>query len=173
MRYGVMADSHDNFYNLEESIKILKERKIQTCFHLGDFCAPSIVKAMVAHEGIKWICVWGNVDGDKGKIVSDQCKNPNFDIAGESFREVKISKDKIFLTHFPLLAEIAAKSGIYKAVFYGHNHIKRVERLENGTLLVNPGEIVGSKTGQPSFGIWDPLANQVELVDLKDFRVAK
>lgn len=173
MKYGVIADSHDNFYNLEQAIKILEKKKIKVCFHLGDFCAPSVVKAMVAHKNIKWICVWGNVDGDKGKVVSDQCKNPKFDIVSETFREFEFSGGKLFLTHFPLLAEIAAKSGIYKAVFYGHYHIKKVEKLENGALLANPGEIAGLKKGQPSFGIWDSITNQIELVDLKDFRVAK
>jgi hypothetical protein len=173
MKYGVISDSHDNFYNLEQAMKIIKRRGIKVFFHLGDYCAPGFVRAMMAHKGVKWICVWGNVDGAKAKILLEQCKNPNFDMAEEAFREFETPEGKIFLSHFSLLAELAAESGRYKATFYGDNHTKRVEKLENGTLLANPGELSGFMTGQPSFGIWNAVTNKMEIIDLKDFRVTK
>lgn len=173
MKYGIISDSHDNFYNLEQALKIIKRKKIKTCFHLGDYCAPGFVKAMVAYKDIRWICVWGNVDGAKAKILLDQRKSPNFDISNEAFREFETPKGKIFLTHFPLLAELAAKSGVYRAAFYGDNHAKKVEKLKNGTLLANPGELAGFASGQPSFGVWDSNTNEMKIIDLKDFRVTK
>ncbi len=173
MKYGIFSDSHDHPYNLSKAVEIIKERGITTCFHLGDFCAPIFIKGMVAYGGIKWICVWGNVDGAKAKAILDLKDNPNFDIVDESFREVEVPEGKLFLVHFPELAKHAAMSGLYKAVFYGHNHQKKVEKLENGTLLANPGELAGFATGQPSFGIWDSEANEFEIVDLTDFRTTK
>ena len=173
MKYAVVSDVHDNFYNLQEAIGIIKRRGIKTCFYLGDFCAPSISKAMVAHKDLRWICIWGNVDGAKAQIVLEQWENPNFDIVAETFREVETPKGKVFLSHFPLPAKVAAKSGEYVAVFHGHTHEKKVEKLENGTLLANPGEIGGFVTGQPSFAIWDLDVDEFEIVDLRDFRVAK
>lgn len=173
MLYAVVSDTHDNYYNLEQAVKIIKSRDITTCFHLGDFCAPGFIRAMVSHQDLKWVCVWGNVDGAKAKIILDQKDNHNFDIVEESFREFDTPDGKIFLVHFPLLAQHAAKTGEYKAVFYGDNHTKKVEALDNGTLLANPGELVGFKTGQPSFAIWDSATNTMEIVDLIDFRVTK
>lgn len=173
MKYAVMSDSHDNFYNLEQAVKIIKQQGIKTCFHLGDYCAPGFVAAMVKLEEINWICVWGNVDGAKAKILLDHGDKANFDISPEAFREMELPEGKIFLTHFPLLASNVAKSGEYKAVFHGDNHAKKVEKLENGTLLANPGELAGFATGQPSFGIWDTEVNEIEIVDLEDFVVTK
>ncbi len=172
MKYAVISDSHDHFYNLEQAVKIIKERGIKTCFHLGDFCAPGFVRAMTAHKEITWICVWGNVDGAKAKIVLEQRENKNFDIAEESFRELELPDGKIFLVHFPVLAKHAALTSSYKAVFYGDNHKAKVEKLENGTLLANPGELSGMATGKPSFGIWDSEANEMELVYLEDFKTS-
>jgi len=173
MQYAVISDTHDNYYNLKQAIKIIKEHGISTCFHLGDYCAPGVVKAMVAHKELKWRGVWGNVDGARAQIVLAQKGNPNFDISFESFRELDLSEGKVFLTHYPRLAKLAARSGEYKAVFHGHTHEKSKEKLENGTLLANPGELAGCKTGQPSFGIWKPDTNDIEIIDLKDFIVAK
>ena len=172
MKYAVISDSHDHFYNLEQAVKIIKERGIKTCFHLGDFCAPGFIRAMVAHKELKWVCVWGNVDGAKAQAVLEQKGNPNFDIAAESFRELEIEGGKIFLVHFPMLAGHAALTRNYKAVFYGDNHQAKVEKLENGTLLANPGELSGMATKKPSFGIWDSEANDMELVYLEDFKTS-
>lgn len=173
MKYAVLSDSHDNLYNLEQAMKLIKAQGITTCFHLGDFCAPPFVRAMLMYKEIKWICVWGNVDGAKAKMLLEHKNNPNFDISDEAFRELGLPEGKIFLVHFPLLAQNAAKSGDYKAVFYGDNHKKEVEKLDNGTLLANPGEIAGTATGQPSFGIWDSQTNEMAIVELKDFKIAK
>ncbi len=172
MKYAVISDSHDHFYNLEQAVKIIKERGIKTCFHLGDFCAPTFIKAMAAHEGIRWLCVWGNVDGAKAKAILDLKDNPRFDVVDESFRDLELEGKKIFLVHFPELARHAAKSGEYQAVFYGHNHQVKVEKLESGTLLANPGELSGMATGKPSFGVWDSGQNEMELVYLKDFKIS-
>ncbi|MBI4538583.1 MAG: metallophosphoesterase family protein [Gemmatimonadetes bacterium] len=173
MRYAVISDSHDNFYNLERTLEIITARGITRCFHLGDFCAPGFVRAMLARESFTWICVWGNVDGAKTKILLEQRNNPRFDISEEPFREIEVEGKKVFLSHFPLLARHAALTGEYAAAFYGDDHRKRVEVLKNGALLANPGELAGFATGQPSFGVWDPEHNTMELVDLRDFRVTR
>ena len=173
MKYAVMSDSHDNFYNLEQVLEIIKRHKINHCIHLGDFCAPGFIMAMVAHKDLRWTCVWGNVDGAKAKILLEQKDNLNFNITDESFREFEVDGSKVFLVHFPILAELAAKSGEYRAVFYGDDHTKKVEKLSNGTLLANPGELAGFKSGQPSFGIWDSETKEMEIINLEDFKIAK
>lgn len=173
MQFAVFSDSHDNFYNLEQAMSTVAERGITEGIHLGDFCAPGFVRAMTAYEQMRWTCVWGNVDGAKTKILLENKDNERFGIGEESFREFDTPDGKIFLTHFPLLARNAAETGKYRAAFYGDNHTKHAEVLENKSLLANPGELAGFKTGQPSFGIWDSATNKFEHVDLDDFRVTK
>lgn len=172
MVYAVISDTHDNHPNLHQALKIIQERGITNCFHLGDYCSPGIVRVMLEPPKIHWTCIWGNNDGDKAKIILDHKNNSRLDIVEGSFREINLTDGKIFLVHFPLLGQHAAKSGDYKAVFYGHNHTQKIEVLDNGTLLANPGEL-GGLFKPPSFGIWDSTANTMEIIDLTDFRVAK
>jgi len=56
---------------------------------------------------------------------------------------------------------------VYRAAFYGDNHAKKVEKLKNGTLLANPGELAGFASGQPSFGVWDSNTNFKRFFDLR------
>ncbi len=172
MKVAVVSDSHDHFYNLDRATTLIKAAGINDCLHLGDFCAPGFVKEMLV-SGLRWTCVWGNVDGAKAKIVLEHGANPNFDIAEESFRELEIAGRKVFQTHFPLLARNAAESGRYDIAFYGDNHTKKIDTLANGTVLANPGELAGFKSGQPSFGIWDTEENNFEIVDLPDFKISR
>ncbi len=173
MKYAVMSDTHDNLYNFEKAVEKIKAEHIETCFHLGDFCAPSMFRAMAAHKDLDWICVWGNVDGAKAKIILDFSTEGNINLTDESFREFDVPEGKVFLAHFPLLSENAAKSGKYIAAFYGDNHTKKVEKIKDQVLLANPGELTGTATGQPSFGIWDSAKNDFEIIDLKDSIVAR
>lgn len=172
MKIAVISDTHDHFYNLNSALEIIKNKKIDICFHLGDFCAPGFVREMFKDNNIKWYCVWGNVDGAKAKILLEQKDNIKFDISEESFREILIEKRKIFLTHFPLLAKHAAQSSEYDAVFYGDNHTQKIEK-KGKTLVVNPGELSGFKTNKPGFAIWDTDKNDIETISLVDYKISK
>ena len=56
-----------------------------------------------------------------------------------------------------------AKSGEYDAIFYGHNHLRKREKIGE-TWVVNPGEICAQKTGECSFAIYDSISNEVEMI---------
>jgi putative phosphoesterase len=169
MRYGVISDSHDHFYNLDRAIEVLIKESIEAAFHLGDFCQADVILTL-GKTDIQWYVVWGNVDGAKSKAFLK--KPPNVDLPAESFRELNLDEGDVFLTHFPLLARHAAKSGEYRAVFYGHDHTAHSEMV-NDTLLANPGEIAGLKTSRPSLGIWDSEDNSFEVIELSDFKLSR
>ncbi|MEK7504898.1 MAG: YfcE family phosphodiesterase [Patescibacteria group bacterium] len=174
MKYAIFSDSHDHYYNVTKALELVKEREITKGVHLGDFCAPPVFDILSSEKSINWTCVWGNVDGARAQIILRFREATNLDFSADSFRELELeSGKKVFLTHFPLLAQNAAKSGDYQAVFFGDNHQKSVETLPNGTLLANPGELSGTRTGQPTFAVWDSETNELEFVALTDFKVAK
>ncbi|MEK7610207.1 MAG: metallophosphoesterase family protein [Patescibacteria group bacterium] len=174
MKYAIFSDSHDHYYNVTKALELVRDQKITRGIHLGDFCAPPVFDILAAEKSIHWTLVWGNVDGARAQTILRFREATNLDFTHDSFRELELeNKKKIFLTHFPLLAQNAAKSGDYQAVFFGDNHLKSVETLANGTLLANPGELSGTRTGQPTFGIWDSESNEFEIVPLTDFKVAK
>ncbi|MEK6959962.1 MAG: metallophosphoesterase family protein, partial [Nanoarchaeota archaeon] len=73
---------------------------------------------------------------------------------------------KIFITHYPLLAKPMAKSGEYDAVFYGHDHVKNMDKIKD-CIIVNPGEISAHKTGIATFAMYDTKTNTAEIIELK------
>ena len=164
MKIAVLSDSHDNMENIKKAIVIAKEHGIKEGFHLGDFCAsPSAV--LLAESGLTWHCSWGNVDGDPLAMYKKTLSYGTMTFADHDTSEVEKDGRKIFLTHYPEIARIAALSGQYDAAFYGHNHTAAQEMIGK-TLLANPGEVVGFK-GHPSFGIYDTNTNTFEHVDIK------
>lgn len=173
MKYAILSDSHDNYYNITKAIEWIKKEGITQAVHLGDFCAPPIFDILTQAEDIHWTCVWGNVDGARAQIILRLRDKKNIEIGSESFTELQTEKGKVFLTHFPLLAKNAAKSGEYVASFYGDDHLRSTEMLSNGVLLANPGEIAGTRTGQPTFGVWDSDMNDFEIIELMDFKIGK
>ena len=85
----------------------------------------------------------------------------------ETFDEIEVDNRKIFLSHYPLLAKPMAKSGDYDAVFYGHTHKKKVEKLGK-CIVVNPGEIAAHKTDEASYAIYDTKTNSAKLIQLQE-----
>jgi uncharacterized protein len=175
MQYPVISDSHDNIYNTRKAVEYAVAHGITRGIHLGDFGAPNqILKKVMLGQGIHWNTVFGNGDGAKATFVTIALAHPDEITASLSeWQELDIDGTKIFITHYPDLARIAAETGRYAAVFHGHNHRAHSEVLESGTLLANPGEIIGQRTGTPSLGVWDTETNTFEIIYLDDFIVAR
>ena len=77
---------------------------------------------------------------------------------------------KLFLTHYPQLVNSMAKTGDFDAVFYGHNHNKRIDRAGN-CLILNPGELSAHKTGSASFAVYDSESNDAEIFTVEGKQV--
>lgn len=166
MQVAVFSDIHDHEDNLYKAIKLVKERNIDFVLGLGDFCYPGITRIFVESH-LRFNCVFGNNDGDKLRIYQESEKSEGRVVfADDDFDALTVDKKKVYITHYPAIARPVAKSGDYKAVFYGHDHQAFSQVLENGCLLSNPGELCGLKTGKASFGIWDTLKNEFQHVYL-------
>jgi putative phosphoesterase len=175
MKYGFISDTHDNLHNTRKACEELIERGIVLAFHLGDIGSSSVLKTMKKFP-IKWDIVSGNNDGNIGSFILLQDERMQLHYRG--WRTVELDNGiNIFITHYPELAEHAVQTGNYTAVFYGHTHLAKTQyiTIQNGrdVILANPGEIHGTRTGTPSFGIWDSLKNSFEIIYLEDFRTVR
>ncbi|MEO5351466.1 MAG: metallophosphoesterase family protein, partial [Magnetococcus sp. YQC-3] len=86
----------------------------------------------------------------------------NIEMCGDVF-EAEIDGLKVFMNHYPRFVELAAKSGEFDLCIHGHTHIYREEKIGN-TILINPGEIQGFKTGIATFVIFDTVKKTLEKV---------
>jgi predicted phosphodiesterase len=89
---------------------------------------------------------------------------PNLKLHGE-YAELDFEGVKVAVTHYPFYARALARTGDYQAVFSGHTHAARQERI-GGCLWVNPGDILGWKD-KPSCALYDTAANSVDIVGIE------
>ena len=161
MLIGVISDTHDNLDNLSKVFSKLKQAKVKAVLHCGDFCAPFMMLEF-DKLGLPMHLVFGNID-DRflANVKANDTKNVTLhgDVA-----EIELGGKKICLNHYPNIARAFAHTEDYDAVFFGHNHIKSQD-IVNNTLLANPGNVAGIKN-PPSYGIYNTDDNSFELFDL-------
>jgi len=162
MLVAIISDTHDNIWNLAKALEIFKKKNVSALIHCGDFCAPFIIKKL-DELGVPVHCVFGNTD-DRFSTTEIALGSKNVKLYGD-VAQFELDNKKIAITHFPIFAKGIAHTKEQDIVFYGHNHTKKQEIINN-TLLVNPGELSGVKN-TPSFAIYDTETNKVEFFDLK------
>ena len=165
MIVAILSDIHDRVESLEKVLKDIKNKDIKSMLFLGDFVAPSTAEILFK-TGLETWAIFGNNDGDKASILRKSLTHPKVQLSNTDWMGIKLGDKRVFLTHYPEIAYLAAKSGEYNAVFYGHNHIAKTETLDNGTLFANPGEIASTKTGKVTYIIWDTESGEANLIEL-------
>lgn len=162
MIIGILSDTHDNIWALENAISHLELGDI--IIHCGDLCSPFIVVKMgQGLEGKPVHVVWGNNDGDQRLLTMKAQEVGNVYIHGE-YAELDIDGLSVAVTHYPEIARPVFDSGKYDLVCYGHDHTAYQERKEKRVLL-NPGEVMGLN-GSRSIAIYDTASQEVEFVDI-------
>jgi len=162
MKVAVLTDIHDNATNLKSVLQKAKEARVEAIIFLGDFCSPPIFR-ILAETKLPLYFIFGNVDGEQMQIAKEAAKMEHVKFERD-FMKIELDGKKIAICHRPEFAEGLAATGKYDAVFHGHTHVPRVEKVGK-TLLANPGEVIGSVSGV-SFGIYDTKSNSFELVKL-------
>jgi len=165
MKIAIISDSHDNWVNIEKTIKYLNKHKIKTIIHCGDVCAPSTLREMAKiFKGDEIHIAYGNVDGDIEGFKMMAKKDEKIKLYGQTG---KLEKDnlKIVFCHFPLVAKKMAQSGKYNLVFHGHTHTPWQEKIKN-TVIYNPGTL-GGLFSKATFAIYDTEAKKAELIILE------
>lgn len=167
MKIAVLSDTHDHIWNTEKVLKQIKNSKVKVIFHLGDIVAPFMSKLLSKANLPTYICL-GNNDEDQIGLMQFSSKKFTWIPLLKEFGEVTLGGKKIAFCHYPKLAQLLAESGEYDAVFYGHTHTPRNERI-NKTLLLNPGAVCGILNGKPScasYAIYDTTTNSAKIIEI-------
>lgn len=167
MKVAVVSDIHDNIWNLESALELIRAEKPGTLFFLGDLCAPFTMKQIAEGVSCPIHAVFGNNDGDEFLIQKVSSGFPHVTLHGY-LAELEIGGRAVALNHYPDISKRLAESGAYDAVFSGHDH-KRYVHTVGKTLWANPGEVMG-RFGEPGFGIYDSDSNRFRHIDIQAAR---
>ncbi len=163
MKIAIVSDSHDAWVNLEKAITVANEVGCGALLHAGDFVTPSGIKVLSEFKGEVHM-VWGNNEGEKVGFIKTVEKFDNIVHHGDVM-EKEFGGLLFFMNHYPTFAKNAAESGKYDVSIFGHTHLYVNEQVGD-TLLLNPGEIVGTKTGTSTMIIFDTQTKHVEKIEL-------
>ena len=172
MLIGIMADTHDNLPMVDKAVTILLDEKVDLVLHAGDYVAPFVISHFKPFKG-KFIGVFGNNDGDH-EVLRERFKEFGLEIRG-IFAEVEVGNLRIALLHggepggapgpSELLKSLLSKK-CYDVIIHGHVHEAKVYKKDK-TLIINPGEVCGYLTGNPSVAVLDTKTTKARIIQLE------
>jgi len=170
MKIAVMSDSHDHMNNILKAVSIINERNVDALIHCGDYVAPFVKKWFdKLNESIKknFYGVYGNNDGEKLFLQQNLGQICEFAQNGNELI-LELGGRRIFTSHMPRqkTIEALANSGRFDIILSGHTHSLSNKKLDNGVLVINPGEVCGYLTGKATFAIIDIEKMESEIIEL-------
>ena len=152
MIIGIISDTHDNLTYIKKAIQRLKEEHVQLVLHAGDYIAAFTAKPYVELK-VPMIGVFGNNCAET-ELLKKVYAEVGCDIRGY-FAEVEVDGLKIALFHGHRKKDIdKAYSGDYDVIIRGHTHHSSIG-MDNGVLVINPGEVCGYVYGTNSIAFLD------------------
>jgi len=164
MKICIVSDSHDNWSVLKKALAVAAEMGCEHFLFAGDFISPPGLACFSTYHGAVHM-VWGNNEGEKVGFLEKIRDIDNVTHYGDVM-EMTFDGVRVYMNHYPGIAENAAQTGKYDLVIFGHTHMYSEQKLENGTLLLNPGELEGYRSGVSSMAVFDTNSRNVERVDI-------
>ncbi|MEJ2252351.1 MAG: metallophosphoesterase [Candidatus Lokiarchaeota archaeon] len=168
MKIAVISDTHDNLENISKAVSLMNKKNVDILIHCGDYVSPFTKRRFDGlNDNIKknFYGVWGNNDGDKPFLQRNLGQICQF-VGRELLTE--FDGKKIYATHDidERVIDAIAKSGEFNIVIYGHTHNSVNKKLDNGVLIVNPGEACGYLSGNASFAIIDTETMEANIIQI-------
>jgi len=162
MKIGILSDTHDNIKDTKKAFSELKEKQVSQIIHCGDFCAPFMIELFDKYT-IPVHIVFGNID-DRFRTTRNADASKNVKLHGDT-AQLPIGGKLIAVSHFPNIAGAFAHSGNFNLVCYGHTHKKFIQKINDKTTLLNPGEVMG-RFGIKTYAIYDTESDNVEFFEI-------
>jgi putative phosphoesterase len=163
MKIGLISDTHDNMKNIEKSVILFGERRVDFVIHAGDYVTPDTVESF---KGVKLIGVLGNNDVDKLGLL-DAFKRIGGELVGD-LCEIEVDGIKFGVYHGtkPQRKDSLIRSRKYDVLVCGHTH--KLEKITVGqTIAVNPGTANGWFFGyNATVAIFNTRSKGVEFISL-------
>lgn len=159
MKIAILSDIHDHLANLHRALDIIQTEAADVLICCGDICSSFVLREMAERFSGPIHVMLGNNDGDLFKLTTVANDHTHVTIYNE-LMELELDGKRITGHHYPKIARLIAAAGQHDVVCYGHTHRYEVTRHEQ-VLLINPGDIMGRKTGSATFAIYDTQTDDV------------
>lgn len=157
MKIGIMSDTHDNKENILKAIKIFNDEKVDKVFHAGDIVSANSADLFM-ELNFEMIITFGNCDIYREEIREIlKGKAAMYD----EFYEGILAGKKIFMSH-----KLKHNFRNFDLIIHGHTHHLEIKKFKD-FVLINPGEVVGRRTGKATIVILDLEKMEGKAVDLK------
>ncbi len=169
MIVGIMSDTHDNLPLVDRAVKKLIDEKAELVLHAGDYVSPFTISHFRPFKG-KFVGVFGNNDGDH-EFLKRRFAELDLEIRG-LFAELKIDGLRIALLHGGESGGAPGASELLKSLISSecydvivHGHVHEAKAYKNGkTLVINPGEVCGYLTEEPSVAVFDTKTLEARII---------
>lgn len=165
MIIGIMGDTHDHLPNIRKAVAALSQGRADIILHTGDYIAPFVIPEIAGAE-VPVVGVFGNNDGDCPLLLTRCREQGNIEIRGY-FAELECDGQKIALLHGHDREKLSecVECGMYDLVVHGHTHRSSVTHA-GSTLCINPGEVCGYLTENPSLALYETEDRTARLIFL-------
>lgn len=163
MLIGFVGDTHDNLKAIEKAVSLFNESHTDLVIFTGDLVSPFAVEAFKDLE-CELKGVFGNNEGDK-KTVNMKLEEINSQFS--SFLEIEFGEKSIAVYHGtdPSILDCIVRSKKYDIVASGHTHTPEIT-LEEGTIVINPGECCGYLSSVPTVAMLDTSDMKADIHEL-------
>ena len=165
MRIGIMSDTHDNLPLIGRAVNRMNEEEVDLVLHAGDFVSPFVIPALSGLNA-PLIGVWGNNDGDKPLLRQKCSEYEHIEIRG-TFARMEAEGLVIGMFHGDereLHQALLGGCG-FDVFVHGHTHAAEIRHL-GSTLAINPGEVCGYLTGNPTVALLDTAMRQAHILPI-------
>jgi hypothetical protein len=166
MKIGIISDTHDYLPNIKKAIDIFNDKNVDIVVHCGDFVSLFVIKEF-ERLNARIVATYGNNDGERVKL-KEWLKELNDDNEIDDYLVFEADDLKFFVLHGTNneILDAIVKSKDYNVVIYGHTHERIFEEMNDGVLVINPGECCGYLTGIATIGILDTSSKKYEEYEL-------
>jgi len=165
MRIGIMSDTHDNLPLIGRAVDRMNEEEVDLVLHAGDFVSPFTIPALSGLDA-SLIGVWGNNDGDKPLLTQKCNEYERIEIRG-IFARVEADGLVIGMLHGDenALYQALLEGCGFDVLVHGHTHAAEIRRL-GSILTINPGEVCGYLTGNPTVALLDTATREGRILSI-------